>query len=159
MHAVEDKITTGHTKVADLIAELDELNSRARSSAATVQKINSTLERVGFTNFKLAKSSTSEEAYTIEHDGHLLEHNTLSEGERTFITFLYYYWMLRSSDSATRDPRPTVAVIDDPISSLDSNILWVICQLIRNLMANVTNKTLSLTRIRFTRARWTSVGV
>lgn len=40
-----------------------------------------------------------------------------------------------------------MAVIDDPISSLDSSILWVVCQLIRNLMAEQADRKSSLTQL------------
>jgi len=144
---VGPKIDETREEIARQTAELDELNSKSRSSASTVQKINSTLASVGFTNFKLASSRATDEGYALERDGDLLVDNTLSEGERTFVTFLYYFWALRGSDSATRDPRPTVAVIDDPISSLDSGILWVVCQLIRTLMADVANDSSNLTQL------------
>lgn len=144
---VRPKIDEALGEIARKTAELDELNSKARSSASTVQKINSTLASVGFTNFKLASSRATDEGYALERDGELLVNSTLSEGERTFVTFLYYFWALRGSDSAARDPRPTVAVIDDPISSLDSGILWVVCQLIRTLMADVANDSSNLTQL------------
>jgi wobble nucleotide-excising tRNase len=144
---VGPKIDEAREEIARQTAELDELNSKARSSASTVQKFNSTLASVGFTNFKLASSRATDQGYALERDGELLDNSTLSEGERTFVTFLYYFWALRGSDSATRDPRPTVAVIDDPISSLDSGILWVVCQLIRTLMADVANDSSNLTQL------------
>lgn len=147
IESVEGKIPDARQALADLEAELADLNSRARSNIAAIERINSTLQNVGFNTFRVAAAPSSEGAYVIERDGVLLEHNTLSEGERTFITFLYFYWSLHGSDSGTEDPRSTVAVIDDPISSLDSNILWVVCQLIRNLMLKVIDDASNLAQL------------
>ena len=52
--------------------------------------------------------------------------STLSEGEVTFITFLYFLQWIKGSQNEEDVTQDRVIVIDDPISSLDSNILFVV---------------------------------
>ena len=58
---------------------------------------------------------------------------TLSEGEYNFITFLYFYQLVKGSLSPSGINRHKIVVIDDPISSLDSNILFIITSLVKNI--------------------------
>jgi wobble nucleotide-excising tRNase len=58
---------------------------------------------------------------------------TLSEGERNFIVFLYFYHLIKGSFSKNDIENDMVVVIDDPVSSLDNDILFIISTLIRNL--------------------------
>jgi wobble nucleotide-excising tRNase len=59
---------------------------------------------------------------------------TLSEGERTFITFLYFFQLLKGSIEGSGISKDKVVVFDDPISSLDSNILFVVSNLIKEVI-------------------------
>ncbi|WP_270451902.1 AAA family ATPase, partial [Kocuria marina] len=60
-------------------------------------------------------------------------HAPLSEGERTFITFLYYFHSL-SGVKQDNESDKVVAIIDDPISSLDGDIMFVVSALTRMLV-------------------------
>ncbi|MFD2879946.1 AAA family ATPase [Paenibacillus rhizoplanae] len=51
--------------------------------------------------------------------------DTLSEGEKTFITFLYFYQLLKGSNDISEIMTDKVVVIDDPISILDSSVLFL----------------------------------
>lgn len=61
----------------------------------------------------------SETGYRIMRNGNVAEH--LSEGEQTAIAFLYFLKTLEAKDF---DKNNGIVVIDDPISSLDSNALY-----------------------------------
>ncbi|MCA8070022.1 AAA family ATPase [Burkholderia vietnamiensis] len=63
--------------------------------------------------------SVEETGYRIERHGNAAMH--LSEGERTAIAFLYF---LKSLDDRSFDLANGIIVIDDPISSLDSNAIY-----------------------------------
>lgn len=63
---------------------------------------------------------------------------TLSEGERHFIAFLYYYHMVMGSQSDDGQVRNKIVVIDDPVSSMDSSALFTVATLVRE-MANVAH--------------------
>ena len=65
--------------------------------------------------------------------------DTLSEGEYRFITFLYFYYLVNGSNEPTNIRKDKILVIDDPISSLDSNTLFIISTLIKNLIDECIN--------------------
>lgn len=110
-----------------------ELNSQLVSSEPTIRRMNSMLRSTGFTSFKLAQSGDLPDGYTIVRDDGAIEARSLSEGERTFLSFLYFYYRLqdRASGDASKE---SVAVIDDPITSMDSDVMVVVSALIRSLI-------------------------
>jgi len=64
--------------------------------------------------------------FTVEDNGYRLERQgqaatNLSEGERTAIAFLYF---LKSLEDRSFDLSKGIVVVDDPISSLDSNSIY-----------------------------------
>lgn len=56
--------------------------------------------------------------YQIERENGELAESTLSEGEITFLTFLYFLQLAKGSTNETEITDDRVLVIDDPISSL-----------------------------------------
>ncbi len=65
------------------------------------------------------KFEVKETGYALMRRGYPAQH--LSEGERTAISFLYF---LKSLEDKDFDMRQGIVVIDDPVSSLDSNALF-----------------------------------
>jgi wobble nucleotide-excising tRNase len=65
------------------------------------------------------KVQVAQRGYSLARDGVRATH--LSEGERTAIAFLYYLKTLQDKDFQVQDG---IVVIDDPVSSLDSNALF-----------------------------------
>lgn len=61
----------------------------------------------------------------------------MSEGERSFVTFLYFYHLLKGSESDSGITNNRVVVFDDPVSSLDSDILFIVSSLIKSLFEEV----------------------
>lgn len=59
---------------------------------------------------------------------------SLSEGEKTFVTFLYFYYLIKGAQTSSGITANRVVVFDDPISSLDSDILYIVSNLIKNVM-------------------------
>lgn len=115
--------------------EIKKLEEQITSIAHSINEINRILSSYGFTNFKLADSGKGNYKI-IRGDGRDAE-ATLSEGEKTFITFLYFYHLIRGSNSTEQITVDKVIVIDDPISSLDSNILFIVSSLIRKLIDEI----------------------
>ncbi|TDL46516.1 hypothetical protein E2R59_00375 [Kocuria rosea] len=114
--------------------ELKKLQSKTVSSAKTIDDINKLLELSQFHSFKLAKAQAQEDGYRlIRDDNQPADVDSLSEGERTFITFLYFFHWL-SGVKQDNESDKVVAVIDDPISSLDGDIMFVISALTRMLI-------------------------
>lgn len=109
--------------------EIKEGNKNVTSVQASVDEINKTLSAYGFTNFSIVP--VDEYFYQIKRENGEIANSTLSEGEITFITFLYFMQLVKGGNSPETANSDRVVVIDDPISSLDSTILFVVSSLIK----------------------------
>lgn len=126
--------------IEDLKAEAARLHAQTKSDRATIGEINKYLATVGFTSFTLETAETTGHYRLARAGDQSPDGQSLSEGEKTFITFLHFYYRATGSDSAQDDPSPVVLVIDDPISSLDGGIMWMVSQLVRRLMSKACAK-------------------
>ena len=134
VQSLQDTIHAQRQYAADYEAQLRTLRSKTMSSAATIDDINRLLELSQFHSFKLAAAKAKKDGYRIiREDGQPVDIETLSEGERTFITFLYFFHSL-SEVKQEHEADSVLAVIDDPISSLDGDIMFVVSALIRMLI-------------------------
>ncbi|MGQ1799021.1 AAA family ATPase [Kocuria oceani] len=133
--------------------ELDQISLRIQaleaqmvSSAEVITRINRLLVNTGFSSFKLAPSSEVKDGYTMVREGGVVEQGTLSEGESTFITFLYFYYLVENTrvDDATR---PLIVVIDDPISSMDSDAMLVVSVLVKTLVERTKNPSSRISQV------------
>ena len=104
----------------------------------TVDAINNLLLKFGYQGFKLAQTEDMKSYTLIRSDGTDAK-ETLSEGEKTFVTFLYFFQLLSGGESESTISSDRIVVFDDPVSSLDSNILFVVGSLIRVLMEGVVS--------------------
>jgi len=116
--------------------QLRELERETTSVQPTVDAINDILDSFGFQNFSLDRIEDSPSYRLIRSDGSDAR-TTLSEGERSFVTFLYFYHRLLGSTSETGTVEDRIVVFDDPVSSLDSDILFVVSTLIRKMCDEV----------------------
>lgn len=139
------------TKVEGLIAEANrvklakevEIRTLERSSTSvqpTVDEINSLLRSYGFRSFSLVRVGDGN-TYALHRANQADARETLSEGERSFVTFLYFYFLLQGSSTDSGTVSPRIAVFDDPVSSLDSDVLFIVSSLIHRLMDEVRAKT------------------
>lgn len=119
--------------------KLEDLRKKATSSIKAVEGINNLLRVSQFHSFHLEHSSVNGEndGYRlIREDGNTADIETLSEGERVFVTFLYFYYSLKEVRQKHETER-LVAVIDDPISSLDGDVMFVVSSLVRDLVDSI----------------------
>jgi wobble nucleotide-excising tRNase len=112
--------------------EIKRLERSITSIQPTVDGINKLLKQVGFTSFLLATTADGK-AYRLVRPDNADARPTLSEGEKSFVTFLYFYYLLQGSDSDTGQTNDRIAVFDDPVSSLDGDVLFIVSTLIRDL--------------------------
>ena len=126
------------------IAELEQLNTNIEH---TKNEINTLLEKFGFTNFKLTEATDEKGSYQIIRPTGERVERTLSEGEKTFITFLYFYHWLKGSIDMDLISVDRVVVFDDPISSLDSDVLFIVSHLIRKTIDEIRSKTSNIKQI------------
>ncbi|WP_208371843.1 ATP-binding protein [Helicobacter pylori] len=138
---LNEEIRENQEKIKKLENEIRELEKTMVSIRPIVNEINTLLERYGFTNFGLA-CTEDEKSYRIQREDGQLVGETLSEGEVTFITFLYYYHLTKGSLKESDISKNKVLVIDDPISSLDSNILFMVSVLVKELMKETMKETM-----------------
>lgn len=121
-------------------AEIRELQRKITSVQPTIDGINVLLASFGFNSFKLAKTLRGNSYELVRSDGSNAK-ATLSEGERNFVTFLYFYYLLKGSDSNSGITTDRIVVFDDPVSSLDSDILFIVGSLIKGLFDEVREGT------------------
>ncbi len=143
---LEKKISENQEKIKKLENEIKELEKNMVSIKPIVNKINTLLKGYGFTNFSLA-CTEDEKFYRIQREDGQLVGETLSEGEVTFITFLYYYHLAKGSLKENDISKNKVLVIDDPISSLDSNILFIVSVLVKDLMKETMEEKTNIKQV------------
>ncbi|MBD8737534.1 AAA family ATPase [Sphingomonas sp. CFBP 13706] len=114
-----------------------ELEESITSVRPTVNIINRILSSFGFSNFKLEVAGDHNDMYRIVRLDGSDAARTLSEGERSFITFLYFYQCLTGSTSGTGTSAARIVVFDDPVSSLDADVLFIVSALIRKVIVDV----------------------
>lgn len=125
------KIINGDPSIPDDIA-IDSLSNRITenrnkisSPGKACSEINKKLET--FLGRKEIIFEVHEEGYLIKRNGEIAAH--LSEGEKTAIAFVYFVVHLYDQEF---DLANGVVVIDDPISSLDSNSLFQAFAFLKN---------------------------
>ncbi|WRE05887.1 AAA family ATPase [Helicobacter pylori] len=143
---LEKQIRENQEKIKELENEIRELEKNMVSIKPIVNEINALLKGYGFTNFSLA-CTEDEKSYRIQREDGQLVGETLSEGEVTFITFLYYYHLTKGSLKGNDISRNKVLVIDDPISSLDSNILFIVSVLVKELMKEAMKEKTNIKQV------------
>lgn len=135
--SIKKNISQKEEEAKALDIEIKELNKNVTSVQPTVDEINRLLLAFGFHNFSLVPSPDASNHYTIKYEDGSLAHKSLSEGEITFITFLYFLQLVKGSHSEAGVSDDRIVVIDDPISSLDSNILFIVSTLIKGLIKEI----------------------
>lgn len=121
-------------QMGELADKMHQIEEQLHGVQPPIDHINNALRQFGFTGFSIQPSKQKKNHYQIEREDGTLAGDTLSEGEVTFITFLYYMQLVRGGHSGANLGRKKVLVIDDPICSLDSSVLFVVSQLVRGLM-------------------------
>lgn len=134
--SLTEQITTATEDRRKKELEIRELEKQTTSVQPTIDGINAILTSFGFQGFSVAKTADGSNYKLIRADGSEA-HQTLSEGEKTFVTFLYFYHLLKGSDSESGVTNDRVIVFDDPVSSLDSDILFIVSSLIKGLFDEV----------------------
>jgi wobble nucleotide-excising tRNase len=119
-----------------LDVEIKNLSKNVTSIQPTINEINRLLKSYGFSNFEIVPT-TEEGFYQIQREDGTIAETTLSEGEITFITFLYYLQLAKGSVSEDSVNDERILVVDDPISSLDSNVLFVVSTLIKEIIKEI----------------------
>lgn len=131
----------------DLGNKIFEAGKNITSVQPTVDEINRSLRSYGFTNFQIVPSPNKENCYQIQRLDGTLATTTLSEGEETFITFLYFLQLAKGSSEESKVSARKVLVLDDPICSLDSTVLYIVSSMVKSLIKEIRNGTSDVDQI------------
>lgn len=134
---IQRGITQCKKQLDELDNKISEAGKNITSVQPTVDEINRCLKAYGFTNFQIVPSPAKGNSYQIQRMDGTLATNTLSEGEETFISFLYFLQFVKGSIDATKVSSKKILVLDDPICSLDSTVLYIVSSMVKSLIKDV----------------------
>ena len=127
--------------VSKLDGEIAELNKDYVNTRATIDSVNLLLRDSGFQGFSIREKEHTPHVYEVVRPNGSIAEN-LSEGERNFIAFLYFYHQVKGSESADGIQRDRIVVIDDPVSSMDSSALFIVSALVREMVEVCENNVI-----------------
>lgn len=151
---LEESIKNARADWRRIVGKIQELNKQGVNTEEAIESINNLLRDSGFQGFELKPKAGVKDTYeVIRPNGEVA--TRLSEGERNFIAFLYFYQLVRGNGkvgSATThgslegapegaDTRDKIVVIDDPVSSMDSNALFIVSSIVRGMIGVCYNNT------------------
>lgn len=105
--------------------KIQENQNKITAPGLACEEFNKMLET--FLGRKELAFETTSEGYVLKRNGVIAEN--LSEGEKTAIAFVYFITHLKDTDFIENNG---IVVIDDPISSLDSNSLFQAFSFLKN---------------------------
>ncbi|MFM4994381.1 AAA family ATPase [Aeromonas sanarellii] len=135
----DSEIEKNHNIVVKLKSELATIDKDIRDLAGSIvgidsalDAINNRLKSIGLDSFELVKHHDG--TYCIHRGGETdAVYHTLSEGEKTLITFVYFIELVKgdiNKNDCTTPKNEKTIVIDDPISSLSSNYIYDVATMI-----------------------------
>jgi wobble nucleotide-excising tRNase len=117
--------------ITGLKKRINENKNKISQSGLACDEINHQLEI--FLGRRELVFEVDKEGYTIRRHGEIAKN--LSEGEKTAIAFVYFTISLKDREF---DVENGIVVIDDPISSLDSNSLFQAFAFLKNTVSNAS---------------------
>ncbi|MNI31833.1 hypothetical protein D3C73_857270 [compost metagenome] len=135
----DSEIEKNHNIVVKLKSELAAIDKDIRDLAGSIvgidsalDAINNRLKSIGLDRFELVKHHDG--TYCIHRGGETdAVYHTLSEGEKTLITLVYFIELVKgdiNKNDCTTPKNEKTIVIDDPISSLSSNYIYDVATMI-----------------------------
>ena len=131
----------------DKDAEIKAESGNTVNTDEAFESMNAMLKDSGFQGFSLRKKPGVKNRYEVVRDGNKPV-KRLSEGERNFIAFLYFYHLVKGSGAAdaaiitstgkvtdVTDRRDKIVVIDDPVTSMDSGTLFIVSSMVREMIS------------------------
>lgn len=125
--------------------KIDQWKTQTITTQEAVNNINSILVNSGFDGFLIEEKEkvNNISQYFLKRVESQSTDNvfkTLSEGEKNFIAFLYFFQLCLGSENILDTSKKKIIVIDDPVSSLDSQVLFIVTTLIHQLIAKKGNR-------------------
>ncbi|TGN13340.1 AAA family ATPase [Leptospira bandrabouensis] len=132
---IKEKNTSIENKITELNSELKDEQSKTVNIQEAIDSINSGLINLGIDSFRieffrdnlyrLTRNENSEKTF-----------QTLSEGEKMIISFLYFVELCKGKKSTSSLVTKKIIIIDDPISSLSHIYVFNIGQMIKKYFTN-----------------------
>ena len=119
--ALEDECSFIDTSIKAKEDEMKILKENLISHYIPAKQINKDLEQFLGRNDIQLKATETKEGYQIIRNGEFVKNLSLSEGEKTALAIIYF---LTKINEEGFDLKNGVIVIDDPVSSLDSNSIF-----------------------------------
>lgn len=131
---ITQKIDTTNEKIRLLQDGIKKLESTIASIEPTIEAVNNILRGFGFIGFMLSIDENQQGVYKVIRPNGDDASTTLSEGEYNFISFLYFYYLCYGSQRKDEIIKDKILVIDDPMSSMDSNVLFIVSTLVKEML-------------------------
>lgn len=131
LQAEEDKLLN---EINQLRTEVGSLSKQTVNTTEAKNRINHLIKASGFQGFYLEEKPGTQFVYQLVREDKSIAKG-LSEGERHFIAFLYFYHLVIGSQSEDGVRKNKIVVIDDPVSSMDSTALFTVSTLVREIIA------------------------
>ena len=124
---IDENLQINNARRRDLEKEIKLLEARLSDEAFGAKEFNKKLHKfLGRNNISLEFDQTNK-GYKIIRDGERAAN--LSEGEKTAISFVYFVTKIKENENKIED---SIIVVDDPISSFDSNNLFSAYSFLKN---------------------------
>lgn len=132
-------------KITSARQNIETHRSQTVNTKVAVDNINLILKQTGFEGFEIDEKDRINNIprYYLKRLNSTSTNSvfdSLSEGEKNFISFLYFYQLCLGTDNLHNNgSKKKIIVIDDPVSSLDSQALFIITTLVRELITRKSN--------------------
>lgn len=144
---MKQKLEERKKTIKKLEESIVENGTKITGVGSAIVEINRSLKAYGFTGFSICPANGKKNYYCIKRDDGSLVENTLSEGEETFLSFLYFMQWTKGSIDPNHVSDKKIIVLDDPICSLDSNVLYVVSAMIKDLSRQIINNTSDVSQL------------
>lgn len=136
---LDDETAAITRELQDIGKEIEQLGAASTTIQTAIDGMNKLLRDSGFEGFEIIKSDMTKDAYKVVRGDRKVAVR-LSDGERHFLSFLYFYNRVKGCDP-NGVQRDKIVIIDDPVSSLDGNALFIISSLVREMVEVCYNNT------------------
>ena len=144
---LELKIKEYNKEKQDIQNAIQDLEKKITSIQPVCDEINKLLKSFGFTSFSLKVENNF--SYSLVRNNGSIVNDNLSEGEKNFLCFIYFYYLLKGDFENSGIDKPKVVVIDDPVSSLDNDILLVVNTLVRDIIDDTISDNNNIKQVFF----------
>jgi wobble nucleotide-excising tRNase len=132
---IEAKIAEVNRAISEQKKIIEDAQKETINIQDAIDAINTELIYFGLDGFSVVPAG--ENSYKLKRPNEdIAKFETLSEGEKTVISFLYFLELCKGKESPDEITTKKIVVIDDPISSLSHMYVFNVAQLIRSNFFN-----------------------